>query len=522
MNATPNINDPLQWNATMFQQIVSFDTISVCESSAETKVVPLAEMPAENPMPPTLPVRENSQSAQSSAEDRSQPMKEIEMGDGSTRMYRIDDRHDRFLPSGLLSQSNLHLTVKANPATEQVEVENLLQQEKAIRISRGAELQQIVISTYESISGVEDLPDLQDDCLVNPQVIGIPIDFLQTEWRPGNREMLPAGSSSSPVETADTRSTQSEVLAAIDKAKTVGLSPSQVIEKQDKSETHDVLPLANPSNQSAIQNGEETAPEQNSEAAGQVEAGNTGATQNTAASKSGAVSQNGEFAQPEKVKPAWEVAAFRWPATINKLCSEHRSSFTRLLSSIQEGSSVPAMRLGVLHAVSGQGSTTLAACLAKIIADEGAKVLLADMDIESPMLEEVSNIQLNKGWQELLYRQESINEFLVRDASRRLTLMPLGCEPGLVDKRPELLEMLTEISHKISSQFDYSIFDIGNAQNLMLDENCHVGLLDAVVIVSDSSAEESTAVAIYDKLVAAGMQSVVIAENFRGPSQSAA
>ena len=56
----------------------------------------------------------------------------------------------------------------------------------------------------------------------------------------------------------------------------------------------------------------------------------------------------------------------------------------------------------------------------------------------------------------------------------------------------------------------------------MVEENCHVGFLDGVVIVSDASGPGSIAVSIYEKLIAAGIPSVVIAENFGNQFQSAA
>lgn len=473
MNARPNPNDQVGWEVPMFQQIVSLDYVPSWDVEVSTRATATGNeirraCPEESAVQPAAAVAQRWDQA-----DRYQPTdgsknrggSQVPVPiDGSTRIYRIDQQHQRFQPSRLLSQSNLHLRVKAVPAAEQIEVEKLVLQEKAIRISRGSELQQIVVSAYDSIAGIEDLSELAMDLPVDLSAIGIPMDFpvLQPVTPNPPEQEITAPAPLSAIELTEKSGRISEA------------EPPAVVEAQPS-------PDPVPKSQSST-----------------------------------------TVAPLETLKPAWEVAAFRWPRTIQKLCGDHRQAFTRLMDSIQRDQPTGVQRLGVVHAVSGQGATTLATCLAKILSDGGAKVWLADMDIERPQLEEVANIQLNRGWQEMLDAREPISEFLVRDASRRLTLMPLSPATGLISRRVELLQTIRNVTDQISSHFDYSIFDIGNVQNLMVEENCHVGFLDAVVIVSESSGEESTAVAIYEKLMAAGVPVVVIAENFRKSSRTAA
>ena len=88
--------------------------------------------------------------------------------------------------------------------------------------------------------------------------------------------------------------------------------------------------------------------------------------------------------------------------------------------------------------------------------------------------------------------------------------------------RISFFKIVKKWGERLPALFDFSLFDIGNVRNLMVEENCHVGFLDGVVIVSDVSGPGSIAVSIYEKLIAAGIPSVVIAENFGNQFQSAA
>lgn len=374
--------------------------------------------------------------------------------DSEERIYRIDQKHDKFLSSHLLQEPRLHVSVKASQSEAQIELDQLIRQKKAVQWSQGREVQQIVVSTYESIPGYEDYQDDNSDIHIDPNSVIVQVNLPGAGNPAPSNRVVAEPEEVAPVPTAEVQ----------------------------------------PDNYA-----EESAPNPN-EATGHIEP----APANPA------------------VKPAWEVVAFRWPAPIRKLCSEHRSSFKKLLTSLQLNLKGELRRIGVVNSARGQGSTTLATCIAKILADAGQNVLLSDLDLEHPGIEEVANIQLESGWQKMLDNNEPISEFLVRDSSKHLTLMPLQTESNLVEKRSRMLDQIRNVSEQLSGQFDYSVFDIGNAQNLMVDENCHVGFLDGVVIVSDTSSYGSTAVAIYEKLIAAGVPAVAIAENFRSQSRTAA
>ena len=154
--------------------------------------------------------------------------------------------------------------------------------------------------------------------------------------------------------------------------------------------------------------------------------------------------------------------------------------------------------------------------------NEALKILLTELDVENPNLEERANINFKAGWQKLIDQDADIGEFLVREKRGNLTLMPLKREKNLVSRRGPLLKKITQISANLNNQFDYSIFDIGCLENLMIGETCHTGFLDGAIIVSDFCGNESVAISIFERLVEAGLPAVVIAENFRNQSRTAA
>ena len=398
------------------------------------------------------------------------------------RIYRIDNQACKFQPSRLLREPQIHVSVKSSPAAKAVDIDQIVQHKKAVRISKGAEVQQIVISPYDHIDADELSSSLDGVSMGDSQVDVAHFDAVNSLVASGE---LPALNQD---------------------------IPNQGVSNQTVPTSHLPLPAEEPndSHESPL----ETQNESSAPALAESPLDNTSPFEESSKSAAHLV--------PQELKPAWAVNSFRWPETITRLCTHHRSAFQRLVQSMHLNVNREPARIGVIHSKAGQGSTTLATCLAKVLADSKSKVLLADLDLENPDLEEVANIKLKNGWQQLLDDDQSVNEFLVRDSSSNITLMPLRRQADLAVQRTSLLKKMKVVAPDLAAHFDFSVFDIGNVRNLMVDENCHVGFLDGVVIVSDSSGSESSAVAIYEKLIAAGVPAVVIAENFRSKARTAA
>lgn len=417
------------------------------------------------------------------------------------KIYRFDNQHQKFQPSEPRIEPRIHVSVKAKSAGELIALESLADHQNALRISQGAGIEPIVVSQFDSI----DISNLDISQLVQ----------------------TPSSTSGSRPETATTPAQQldpiTEPVTAV-QSDLLPLSICSVTTYDQLTGTSQDEPITPQASVETVIHPDEVA--QEFEVAQELEQTELESATVKTSSPSHAADDPADMMDEhwEPIIPAWEVSRFRWPAVINNLSAQHKPAFRRLLDSLQvnlnEQQTSP-QRIGVIHSRTGQGATTLATCLAKILADS-AKVLLVDLDWASPNLEETANIKLQHGWQELDQSDQPLSEYLVRETASGITLMPLRRETDLAAKTPRLLAKIKEISPKLTSQFDYSLFDIGNAKNLMITENCHVGFLDAAVIVSDSCGDDSFAISIYEQLIAAGVPSVVIAENFRQKSRSVA
>ena len=379
------------------------------------------------------------------------------------KVYRLDGGHQRFESSEMLTEPRIHLSVKTDPPAQSVDIENYVQRRMAIRVSRGHAVQPIVVSPFEGISPdpqeISQLPSHPETAFpVITHQIQMPVS-AETVW-----QTVPD-------------STTERLLAGGAETALPGSGISSA-------------PLRDRVSPRSLPNSDEM--------------GGIAAVDSTSV-----------------IRAAWEVQEFRWPDTVLRLCKDHQPAFARLVESLHLHAGRGPARIGVVHSHPRQGATTLATCMARLLAASGAKVLLADLDFEDPFLEEAANIKLQGGWQDL-EQGSSIGEYLVREKASGVTLMPLRREMDLISRRRGLLKIVKKWGERLPALFDFSLFDIGNVRNLMVEENCHVGFLDGVVIVSDASGPGSIAVSIYEKLIAAGIPSVVIAENFGNQFQSAA
>ncbi|MCB1969683.1 MAG: polysaccharide biosynthesis tyrosine autokinase [Geminicoccaceae bacterium] len=75
-------------------------------------------------------------------------------------------------------------------------------------------------------------------------------------------------------------------------------------------------------------------------------------------------------------------------------------------------------------AVPDEGKSTLAACLARVAAQDGLRVLLIDADLRKPTLHELLETEAETGLQEILRGEKRVGEVLQHDAPTSLVLIP--------------------------------------------------------------------------------------------------
>jgi len=214
--------------------------------------------------------------------------------------------------------------------------------------------------------------------------------------------------------------------------------------------------------------------------------------------------------------PLWEVDRFQWPITVERLVSDKDGYFAqasgRLLAAVRDG----LRTLAVSGSRRGEGRTTLALALARCAAKGGIQVAVIDADFARPQLAARIGLEVNHGWQDAATGLVPLSEAAVRSLADNITILPLEASAArtslsLADPR------VTATLRAAAATFELVIVDLGPLATgdeplFPEDEACP---LDAAIVVRDlryASAAESEDIG--QRLMAAGVEAVGIAENF--------
>jgi Mrp family chromosome partitioning ATPase len=214
--------------------------------------------------------------------------------------------------------------------------------------------------------------------------------------------------------------------------------------------------------------------------------------------------------------PLWEVDRFQWPVTVERLVSDKDGYFAqasgRLIAAVRDG----LRTLAISGSRRGEGRTTLALCLARAAAQAGIQVAVIDADFARPQLAARIGLEVNHGWQDAATGLVPLSEAAIRSLSDNITVLPLeasAARTGLSLADPRVTATL----RAAAATFELVIVDLGplaagDEPLFPAEEACP---LDAAIVVRDlryaSSAESEE---IGQRLMAAGVEAVGIAENF--------
>lgn len=214
--------------------------------------------------------------------------------------------------------------------------------------------------------------------------------------------------------------------------------------------------------------------------------------------------------------PLWEVDRFQWPITVERLVSDKDGYFAqasgRLLAAVRDG----LRTLAVSGSRRGEGRTTLALALARCAAKGGIQVAVIDADFARPQLAARIGLEVNHGWQDAATGLVPLSEAAVRSLADNITVLPLEASAArtslsLADPR------VTATLRAAAATFELVIVDLGPLATgdeplFPEEEACPI---DAAIVVRDlryASAAESEDIG--QRLMAAGVEAVGIAENF--------
>ncbi len=216
----------------------------------------------------------------------------------------------------------------------------------------------------------------------------------------------------------------------------------------------------------------------------------------------------------ERFTPVWEVDRFQWPDEIEQLFKAQTDYFDyagkKLVAASREGLKI----LAITSAQRGEGSTTLALCLARAAAGAGARVGLLDGNLLRSELGEKLGVEFGSGWQAAAVLEQPLAEAAITGLEEGITLFPSAAGP-VSDVTSLADERVGQVFRAAAASFDLLIIDAGTA-----DLGMNVDAIDAAIVARDvrhTSEEETLAVAT--GLRNGGVKAVGIAENF-GSSQA--
>jgi Mrp family chromosome partitioning ATPase len=216
----------------------------------------------------------------------------------------------------------------------------------------------------------------------------------------------------------------------------------------------------------------------------------------------------------ERFSPVWEVDRFHWPNDIEQLFKTQTDYFDyagkKLVAASREGLS----SLLITSTRSGEGSTTLALCLARAAAGAGAKVGLVDGNLHRSELGERLGVDFASGWQTAAAFERPLAEVAIIGLEEGITLFPSAPAPvaelaSLGDDR------VGQFLRGAAANCDLLIIDAGQA-----DLGGNIQAFDAAIVVRDiRHTSEAETLAVAASLRNQGVKAVGIAENF-GSSQA--
>jgi len=224
------------------------------------------------------------------------------------------------------------------------------------------------------------------------------------------------------------------------------------------------------------------------------------------------------------IRPRVVVDGFTWPATCQRILCDAAGRFAQMGRKLINQLSGSGRVVALTSAARGEGRTTLLLCLAKALADDGARVLIADADGRCPRMASLLEVRPQAGWDDVLEGQLQLPEVLVQSKTDHLVLLPRRRrDEGPATASRHLQQTL--VLGLLRSQYDLVLVD---APPVDVDEASSLASLvdvkavDAALLVRDmrhqAAARFESARARLEEM---GLPLAGIVENFASPTVSA-
>ncbi|MEZ6133471.1 MAG: cellulose synthase operon protein YhjQ/BcsQ [Pirellulaceae bacterium] len=229
-----------------------------------------------------------------------------------------------------------------------------------------------------------------------------------------------------------------------------------------------------------------------------------------------AVEANLRRARMRIFNPVWEVDNLQWPPVCLELLEEMTNNMSRVAQNLMTACEEGLQILAVTSPQSGEGSTTVACCLALLAGTHGLNVAIVDGDIENPSLSHQTNLEVDQDWRIAILDQLPLEEIAVHSINDQVTLVPLLSPIGQNEMSSDD-DRIASMLQELSESFDLVVVDMGtmNSARNLVQTMGEQGLINAAVAVVDYRS--STPQRIEDclrRIRQAGIASIGLVENF--------
>jgi Mrp family chromosome partitioning ATPase len=214
--------------------------------------------------------------------------------------------------------------------------------------------------------------------------------------------------------------------------------------------------------------------------------------------------------------PVWEVDNLQWPPVclelMHRMSSNFKSIAENLAAACQDGLQVMA----VTSPQRGEGTTTVACCLALLAGSHGLNVAIVDGDLEKPTLSYQTNLDVEQDWRGALINDLALEEVAIHSIDDQVTVVPL-LNPISEFEMTSGDERIINMMRELTSCFDLVIVDAGRVDSTrsLIRTLGERGLISAAVAVVDHRSSTPDRIeACLRRIRQAGVHSIGLVENF--------
>ena len=212
---------------------------------------------------------------------------------------------------------------------------------------------------------------------------------------------------------------------------------------------------------------------------------------------------------------AWDVEAFRWSQVSDDILTHAGPVMDQLTHYSLDILTGTENRVAVAGLKRGQGTSTIAASVARWAVAHGKRVLLVDADLGNPQMSRSVGLSPNVSWLNLIREDLIPSEAIIRSKSTGVCIMPLAAVVTPQSWPGHIYDRLGGLLDQVRHGFDLILMDVGPIGQLSNELSNHALMIDALMIV-DENPSSGDFVEAKSRLLKAGVRKFIAAQNSVG------